>query len=46
MINLLDKPMCAKLNERITISSTIKEGGITIIGYGIIINGFPSEIVY
>lgn len=47
-LNLQDRPICAKLGDKLTISRNDDrvEGGITIIGYGIIINGFTSNIIY
>ena len=44
VLELLDRPMSAELGDRITISQNIY--GFTIIGYGIIIKGFPTEICY
>jgi len=44
VLELLDRPMCADLSDRITISQNLN--GFKIIGYGIIIKGFPTEICY
>lgn len=47
-LNLQDRPICARIGDKLTISKNDSkvEGGITIIGYGIIINGFASNIIY
>jgi translation initiation factor 2 subunit 3 len=44
VLELLDRPMCAEIGDRITISQNINS--FMIIGYGIIIKGFPTEICY
>lgn len=44
VLELLDRPMCAEIGDSITISKNIN--GFNIIGYGIIIKGFPTEIIY
>ena len=44
VLELLDRPMCAEIGDRITLSQNINS--FKIIGYGIIIKGFPTEICY
>jgi translation initiation factor 2 subunit 3 len=44
VLELLDRPMYAEMGDRITLSQNLN--GFKIIGYGIIIKGFPTEICY
>jgi translation initiation factor 2 subunit 3 len=44
VLELLDRPMYAEMGDRITLSQNLN--GFKIIGYGIIIKGFTTEICY
>jgi translation initiation factor 2 subunit 3 len=44
ILELLDRPICIEIGDKITISQNLN--GFKIIGYGIIIKGFLSKITY
>lgn len=44
ILHLIDRPMCARINDKITISTNV--GGFFIIGYGVILDGTLSDVIY